>query len=220
MSVHNSGNTKVGQRGSGHLAVSSSVWVAGLIKPAQRHMLAGRLGWGQTGKGRGVYEPAFNLLSHPGRPTEESRGFKPDPGNLAVRDYRGASGNVSHGGTVNPSCDRKSRNGNPSPTAGRARFLSQWGGSSPLSMGQLGKTGTSPRIQRKAAAFVRWHEPDDARVSSPVVCPVKASMFSRRQTCRGKSQAPRSWDSRVAGNQDSGAYRRGLSSGRLRVIGP
>jgi hypothetical protein len=36
----------------------------------------------------------------------------------------------------------------------------------------------------------------------------------------GKSQAPRSWDSRVAGNQDSGAYRRGLSSGRLRVIGP
>src|SRR6476659_2711594 len=37
----------------------------------------------------------------------------------------GASGNVSHGETVNPSCNRKSRNGNPSPTAGRARFLSQ-----------------------------------------------------------------------------------------------
>src|ERR1700680_4862081 len=89
------GNTQVGQRGSGHLAGFSSVWVAGLIKPAQRHMLAGRLGWGQTGKGRGVYEPAFNLLSHPGRPTEESRGFKPDPGNLAVRDYRGASGNAA-----------------------------------------------------------------------------------------------------------------------------
>ena len=31
------------------------------------------------------------------------------------------------------------------------------------------------------------------------VCPVKASVFSRRQTCRGKSQAPRSSDSRVAG---------------------
>jgi len=29
-----------------------------------------------------------------GRPSEESQGFKPDPGNLAVRDYRGASGNV------------------------------------------------------------------------------------------------------------------------------
>ena len=37
---------KLGKRGSGHLAVSSSVWVAGLIKPAQRHMLAGRRGRG------------------------------------------------------------------------------------------------------------------------------------------------------------------------------
>src|SRR5436853_4776229 len=25
----------------------------------------------------------------------------------------------------------------------------------------------SPKLQRKAAAFARWHEPDDARVSSP-----------------------------------------------------
>jgi hypothetical protein len=29
------------------------------------------------------------------RPTGESQGFKPDPGNLAVRDYRGASENVT-----------------------------------------------------------------------------------------------------------------------------
>src|SRR5258707_13203980 len=35
-------------------------------------------------------------------------------------------------------------------------------------------------------------------------------MFSRRQTCRSNSQEPRSWDSRVAGNQDSEAYRQGL----------
>jgi hypothetical protein len=80
------------------------------------------------------------------RPSEESQGFKPDPGNLAVRDYRGASGNVSHGETVNPSCNRKSRNGNPSPTAGRARFLSQWGGSSPLSLGQLAVPGGARRF--------------------------------------------------------------------------
>jgi hypothetical protein len=53
------------------------------------------------------------------------QGFKPDPGNLAVRHYRGASRNVRHGEIVNPSCNRKSRNGNPSPTAGRARSLSQ-----------------------------------------------------------------------------------------------
>ena len=51
--------------------------------------------------------------------------FKPDPGNPAVRHYRGASRNVRHGETVNPSCNRKSGNGNPSPTAGRARSLSR-----------------------------------------------------------------------------------------------
>ena len=55
--------------------------------------------------------------------------------------------------------------------------------------------------------------PSEVRVSRSVVCPVKASMFSRRQTCRGKSQAPRSSDSRVAGNQDPEAYRRGLPRG-------
>ena len=38
-------------------------------------------------------------------------------------------------------------------------------------------------------------------------------MFSRRQTCRGNSQEPRSLDSRVAGNQNSEAYRQGLPWG-------
>jgi hypothetical protein len=48
-------------------------------------------------------------------------------------------------------------------------------------------------MQRKAAAFARWHEPDDARVSSPDVCPVKAGMFSKGQTCRGRSQSSVVW---------------------------
>ena len=30
------GNTNIGQRDSGYLAVSTSAWVAGLIKPVQR----------------------------------------------------------------------------------------------------------------------------------------------------------------------------------------
>ena len=51
------------------------------------------------------------------------------------------------------------------------------------------------------------------RSACPVVRPEKVGMFSRRQTCRGKSQAPRSLDSRVAGNQDSEAYRQGLPWG-------
>jgi hypothetical protein len=54
---------------------------------------------------------------------KKCRGFKPDPGNLAVRHYRGASGNVSHGGTVNPACNRKSGIRKP-PTYSRARPIS------------------------------------------------------------------------------------------------
>ena len=46
-------------------------------------------------------------------------------GNPTVRDYRGALGTVRHGETVTPSRNRKSGNGNPSPTARRARFLSR-----------------------------------------------------------------------------------------------
>src|SRR5271166_2720219 len=61
--------------------------------------------------------------------------------------------------------------------------------------------------------LVEWHEPDEARVSRPDVCPAKAGMFSRRKACRGKSQEPRSLDSRVAGNQDSEAYRQRLPWG-------
>src|SRR5215469_5085699 len=37
----------------------------------------------------------------------------------------GGLGKRRHGGTVNPPCNRKSRNGNPPPTAGRALLLSQ-----------------------------------------------------------------------------------------------
>ena len=50
-------------------------------------------------------------------------------------------------------------------------------------------------------ATAEQREPYESRGSRTVVCPVKASMFSRRQTCRGKSQAPRSSDSRVAGKE-------------------
>jgi hypothetical protein len=86
---------KLGKGAQDTWRFSSSGWVAGLIKPAQRSCWPGRRGWRQTGKGRGVYGPAFKLLLRLGRPTEDSQGFKPDPGNLAVRDYRGASGNVA-----------------------------------------------------------------------------------------------------------------------------
>jgi hypothetical protein len=84
----------MGQSDSGHLAVSSSGWVAGLIKPAQRS------GWPRdeaVGKPEraGAYMSQRLNLSPLGRPMEESQGFKPDLGNPAVRDYRGASRNVA-----------------------------------------------------------------------------------------------------------------------------
>jgi len=47
----------------------------------------------------------------------------------------------------------------------------------------------------------------------PYVRPEKTGVFSRRQACRGKSQAPCSLDSRVAGNQNPEAYRQGLPWG-------
>ena len=61
----------------------------------------------------GVYTDQRLNLSRPGKLLEESQGFKPDPGNLAVRDYRGASGNVSHGGTVNPVLQSKEQEQKP-----------------------------------------------------------------------------------------------------------
>src|SRR4029077_6537436 len=73
-----------------------------------------------------VYTNQRLNLSKPWEGTRRTcQGLEPDPGNLAVRDFRGASRNVRHGETVNPPCNRKSRTGNPSPTAGRARSLSQ-----------------------------------------------------------------------------------------------
>ena len=65
--------------------------------------------------------------------------------------------------------------------------------------GVVGSTGDrrNPAFRRKAPAFVEWYEPDEARVSCPDVCPAKAGMFSRRQTCRGKSQSPVVWIAEV-----------------------
>jgi hypothetical protein len=52
-----------------------------------------------------------------------------------------------------------------------------------------------------------WHEAYNGRPLRPVVCPVKAGVFSRRQSCHGKSQKPCSSDGRVKGNRYSEAHR-------------
>ena len=78
----------------------------------------------RTVDGRG---DASQRLSHTaggkvqgGKPRSE-----PDSGNPTVRDRRGASRNVTHGGTVTPGRNRKGGHGNPSPTGARTRFLSR-----------------------------------------------------------------------------------------------
>ena len=119
------GNTDCGQRDSGYLAVSN-VSVGGRLD--KTGAVAGRCpGDEAVGKPRsqGVCEPALEPWRRGKGLWRKSQDLKPDRGNPAVRHYRGATGNVSHGGTVNPSCNRKSRNGNPPPKAGRARALSR-----------------------------------------------------------------------------------------------
>ena len=57
-----------------------------------------RRGWRQTRMVGAYTDQRLNLSKLWEGPRKKCQGFKPDPGNLAVRDYRGASGNVSHGG--------------------------------------------------------------------------------------------------------------------------
>ena len=74
-----------------------------MIKPAYTQMTA--QGGEAVGKPGVAWVYANQRLSL-SKPWEGLRmicqGFKPDPGNLAVRHYRGASRNVRHGETVNP----------------------------------------------------------------------------------------------------------------------
>jgi hypothetical protein len=95
------GHTRMGQRDSGHLAGPRSArwsgtepaisrakrWVEAVVKPGED----------------GAYvSSALKLQLDREGPRKRGQGFKPDRGNPAVRHYRGAAGNVSHGGNVNP----------------------------------------------------------------------------------------------------------------------
>src|SRR5215469_8635867 len=82
-----------------------------------------RRGCGQTRMAGAYTDQRLNLSKLWEGPRKKCQGFKPDPGNPAVRDYRGASGNVSHGGNVHPSCNRKSGKRKP-PTYSEARPIS------------------------------------------------------------------------------------------------
>src|SRR6266852_8279182 len=61
------------------------------------------------------------------------------------------------------------------------------------STGYAGPTQHSLLIGRYVMATAEHREPCDSRGSCTVVCPVNAGMFSREQTCRGRSQSPVVW---------------------------
>ena len=61
---------------------------------------------------------------------------------------------------------------------------------------ETGLTGSAEQIQLSSPTgssvmeTAEHREPDEPRGSRTDVCPVKAGMFSRGQTCRGRSQSP------------------------------
>ena len=65
-----------------------------------------------------------------------------------------------------------------------------------------------------------WQEPCESRGSRTVVCPGKAGMFSRSQSCQGKNQEPCSLDGRYEGNRLSEAHRQSCLLDSKRVTGP
>ena len=86
----------------------------------------------QTGQTHLKISPALKPRGEWEGSRTKCQGFKPDLRNSAVRHYRGGHGKRRHGGIVNPSCNRKSKNGNPPPKARRARGLSQQARYAPL----------------------------------------------------------------------------------------
>jgi hypothetical protein len=75
------------------------------------------LGCGQTTE-VGAYANQRLSLAKLGRPTEEMPRFRTGPGKTGRPGLSGGPAKRSHGGIVNPSCNRKGKHGNPAPKAG------------------------------------------------------------------------------------------------------
>jgi hypothetical protein len=92
-----------------------------------------------------------------------------------------------------------------------------------VSQPRLGGGGAGHSLRRlKTARFYEngWQEPYESRGSRAVVCPGKAGMFSRSQSCQGKNQEPCSLDGRYEGNRLSEAHRQSCLWDSKRVTGP
>src|SRR6266702_3149390 len=99
------------------------------------------------------------------RRRDSHSGFRTERENLAG-DAKGKGTSGSH--REAESTDAPERGGLPrsSDEAG-VMLVERRGRVIAVELGPTGGARRSPKVQRKAAAFERWHEPDDARVSSP-----------------------------------------------------
>jgi len=82
------------------------------------------LGRGQTTE-VGAYANQRLNLAKLGRPMEEMPCFRTGPGKTGRPGLLGGPAKRSHGGIVNPSCNRKGKYGNPAPKAGARGLLEQ-----------------------------------------------------------------------------------------------
>ena len=79
------------------------------------------LGRGQTTE-VGAYANQRLNLAKLGRPMKEMPWFRTGPGKTGRPGLSGGPAKRSHGGIVNPPCNRKGKCGNPAPTAGARGF--------------------------------------------------------------------------------------------------
>jgi hypothetical protein len=84
------------------------------------------LGRGQTTE-VGAYANQRLNLAKLGRPMEEMPWFRTGPGKTGRPGLSGGPAKRSHGGNVNPPCNRKGKCGNPAPTAGARGFYPNQG---------------------------------------------------------------------------------------------
>src|SRR5216683_1711273 len=108
------------------------------------------LGRGQTTE-VGAYANQRLNLAKLGRPMEEMPWFRTGPGKTGRPGLSGGPAKRSHGGIVNPHCNRKGKCGNPPPTAGARGFY-------PNHAGGGARDGIARRVihgnpQMKAATF-------------------------------------------------------------------
>jgi hypothetical protein len=108
------------------------------------------LGRGQTTE-VGAYANQRLNLAKLGRPMEEMPWFRTGPGKTGRPGLSGGPAKRSHGGIVNPSCNRKGKYGNPAPTAGARGFYPNQGERRSTShVPDSEREGRAPGIGRRA----------------------------------------------------------------------